>query len=350
MLPLVSIVVPIYNVEKYLAKCIDSILSQTYRNVELILVDDGSIDLSGRICDDYAKKDVRVKVYHKKNGGVSSARNFGIGVAQGEYIAFVDSDDWVGKDYLENFQLGKIKSDFYISGALYDIDGAVYSEKKYSRQYVVGVNGIAKAFFSQNLKDNGYPWGKLFCLSVIRENNIWFDENLTINEDHIFIFEYFSHVHTLYVTDTADYHYLVVDNSGRKLSSKVNTCVELVRANEAFQRWVNVLSVKWSLLPCELRQLQAEFVYGHRLRALRASLLLKDYCSFKRESCFWKSCAYVPGAKTFKMMLRVIRMLRNSKISYVFLLLLISFQQKFVKRDVMQEIYADLKSRSTQVC
>lgn len=99
--PLISVVVPVYNVEKYLRQCIDSILSQTYMNLEIILVDDGSRDSSGSICDEYAKIDNRIVVLHKPNGGLSSARNAGIDIAKGEYIGFVDSDDWIEHDMYE---------------------------------------------------------------------------------------------------------------------------------------------------------------------------------------------------------------------------------------------------------
>lgn len=98
---LISIIIPVYNVEKYLNKCIDSIINQTYKNIEIILVDDGSMDNSGKICDEYARKDKRVKVIHKENGGVSDARNFGIDNSNGQYIAFVDSDDYIANDYVE---------------------------------------------------------------------------------------------------------------------------------------------------------------------------------------------------------------------------------------------------------
>lgn len=99
--PNISVIVPIYNVEPYLCRCIDSLLKQTYSNFELILVDDGSPDNCGTICDAYAKRDSRVLVIHKINGGLSDARNAGLKIAQGEFIAFVDSDDWVAVDYLE---------------------------------------------------------------------------------------------------------------------------------------------------------------------------------------------------------------------------------------------------------
>ena len=93
--PLLSIIVPVYNVAAYLPRCVDSILAQSYKNLEIFLVDDGSADDSGRICDAYAEKDHRIRVIHKENGGLSSARNAALAVASGAYIGFVDSDDWI---------------------------------------------------------------------------------------------------------------------------------------------------------------------------------------------------------------------------------------------------------------
>ena len=98
--PAISVIIPVYNVEQYLPRCIDSILAQTFTDFELLLIDDGSTDRSGGICDEYAKKDARITVFHKVNGGVSSARNVGLEHARGEWLAFVDADDWVDSDYL----------------------------------------------------------------------------------------------------------------------------------------------------------------------------------------------------------------------------------------------------------
>ncbi|MBQ9764515.1 MAG: glycosyltransferase family 2 protein [Phascolarctobacterium sp.] len=100
---LVSVIVPVYKIEDYLRKCVDSILAQTYKNLEIILIDDGSPDNCGNICDEYALLDKRIKVIHKENGGLSDARNAGLDICTGEYIAFVDSDDWVDKDYIATF-------------------------------------------------------------------------------------------------------------------------------------------------------------------------------------------------------------------------------------------------------
>ncbi len=120
---LISVIVPVYKVEAYLNRCVDSILGQTYKNLEVILVDDGSPDGSGAICDAYAEKDARVRVIHKENGGLSSARNAGIDIAKGEYLAFVDSDDWIEPEtYKTMLELAKKHNAKMVCGGRYDVD------------------------------------------------------------------------------------------------------------------------------------------------------------------------------------------------------------------------------------
>ena len=122
--PLLSVIVPVYNVEKFLARCVDSVLVQTYSNLEVILVDDGAKDASGAICDAYAANDPRVTVIHKENGGLSSARNAGLDAAKGEYIAFVDSDDWLTPDAYEHLMaLMEKYAVKLVCGGRYDVNG-----------------------------------------------------------------------------------------------------------------------------------------------------------------------------------------------------------------------------------
>lgn len=101
--PTISIIIPIYNSERYLARCLDSVLNQTYQFTELILIDDGSLDKSGEICDQYALIDSRIKVYHNSNQGASASRNFGLSMANGDYVSFIDSDDWIQPTFYEDF-------------------------------------------------------------------------------------------------------------------------------------------------------------------------------------------------------------------------------------------------------
>ena len=122
---LVSVIVPVYNVEKYLVQCVDSILNQTYKNIEIILVDDGSTDSSGEICDRYAGSNNNIQCIHKKNQGLGMARNSGIEAASGEYIVFVDSDDYLGENHIANLYAGICSSeaDTCIGGFTRDSDG-----------------------------------------------------------------------------------------------------------------------------------------------------------------------------------------------------------------------------------
>lgn len=130
MKPLVSVIVPIYNVEKYLKKCVDSVIAQTYENIEIILVDDGSPDNCGAICDEYGKKDKRVRIIHKQNGGLSDARNVGIDTCRGKYISFVDSDDFVSPFFLEILYNAIKQNDADISSLTRVVKFTDYSEYK----------------------------------------------------------------------------------------------------------------------------------------------------------------------------------------------------------------------------
>ena len=114
----ISIIIPVYNVEKYLNKCLNSVIEQTYKNIEVILIDDGSTDNSGKICDEYAKNDIRIKIIHQQNGGVSTARNNGLEHATGKYITFVDSDDYIEKEMIETMakKIMKKNADIVICG------------------------------------------------------------------------------------------------------------------------------------------------------------------------------------------------------------------------------------------
>lgn len=177
--PLVSVIVPVYNVEKYLKRCLDSVLAQSYKNLEIILVDDGSTDRSGEICDEYKKKDGRIRVIHKENGGLSDARNEGMKIGKGDYACFVDSDDVVKNDYVE-YLFGLIKKfDVEMSVAKYEVvtgsgkrivpGGEIYSEvfsEKVALEELLSekhftVSANAKMYAKRLYKKIIFPKGKL---------------------------------------------------------------------------------------------------------------------------------------------------------------------------------------------
>lgn len=177
-MPKISIIVPVYNTEKYISNCIESILKQKEKDFELLLIDDGSKDQSGRICDIYATKDDRIKVIHKKNGGVSSARNLGIDRAKGEMIFFIDSDDTVGPDYLKNLEI--------LSDEEFVQSGVKVLENDYLKAEMSHEN-IFKDF-NRFWMESRQQWPSMCCLSrkVIEDNHLRFDTNLKMGEDGLF--------------------------------------------------------------------------------------------------------------------------------------------------------------------
>lgn len=169
---LISVIVPVYNVEKYLPKCVDSILNQTYRNLEVILVDDGTKDASDAICDDYARKDPRVKVIHKVNGGLSSARNAGIDIARGEYLGFVDSDDWIEPETYESLLKLARKYDVkLVCGGRYNVNDATGERTAGicppAEEVISGQELVKRIFLWDNI--DSAAWDKLYHRSLFRQ-------------------------------------------------------------------------------------------------------------------------------------------------------------------------------------
>lgn len=169
---LISVIVPVYKVEKMLPRCVDALLSQTYQNTEIILVDDGSPDGSGALCDAYAEKDPRVRAIHKENGGASTARNMGIDLARGEYIVFADSDDWAEPEYLEAMLTLAKKYDVkLVCVGRYDVDGETGKRTRglcpVQEEKISGKELVKRVFLWDNV--DSAPWDKIFHRSLLRE-------------------------------------------------------------------------------------------------------------------------------------------------------------------------------------
>lgn len=184
-MPKISIIVPVYNCEKYLERCLDSIINQTFRNWECILVDDGSTDRSGKILDEYAEKDDRFAVFHKSNKGVSSARNYGMLKCKGDWVTFVDSDDWVENGWLKEFDdIIKI-ADFDIIRFGYYLDTRLASHKvSCGKDKTVTLRWLMLKEYHNN-KYYGYLWNTVFnmrCVQTLR-----FDTSLHFCEDQLFL-------------------------------------------------------------------------------------------------------------------------------------------------------------------
>ncbi len=211
----VSVIVPIYNVERYLSVCIDSILDQTYKNIEIILVDDGSTDRSGIICDEYLKKDKRIKVIHNVNGGVSDARNCGIAHSLGEYIAFIDSDDYVDKRYIENLMVGI--SDYNADAAISDFI-RVTDNKNSTKDSLVKYKEMSNTECLKYCYCGGFsginvtPWGKIFKRSVYINNNINYPKG-KIHEDMYTTYKLMYYSLKIVYADCKSYYYRMRDDS-----------------------------------------------------------------------------------------------------------------------------------------
>jgi len=221
MKPLISIIVPVYNAELYVAGCLESIIRQSYVNIEIIVIDDGSKDTSGYICDQYAKKDSRICVIHRANEGLVSARKLGVKLAKGDYIGFVDSDDWIEEQMYERLmmfseddvdliccsffcvknnkmskQVNSVRDGVYEGSALLDIYGNMMFD------FERGFPGIMQSVCT-----------KLFRASILKKVIIEIDNRLTLGEDAALVYSFCLNIKKIAVTNRAYYYYRILDNS-----------------------------------------------------------------------------------------------------------------------------------------
>lgn len=245
---LISVVVPVYNVEQYLNQCLDSIINQTYTNLQIILVDDGSTDNSGKICDNYKERDTRITVYHKKNGGVSSARNKGIDLAKGIYIAFIDADDLVRKNYLEKLYVYTNRENIDIAFCGYEQRSSCNNVEMVQKHLCpIQTGNILKDFTNLYLSDIKMmvtgPSGKLFDLNLIKEANIRFDCDYNWGEDVLFCLEYFSLIDN-YITVPEDIYIYINHGRGSAVETysdkRVQTEIKFLKRFDGWLRAENI--------------------------------------------------------------------------------------------------------------
>lgn len=248
---LVSIIVPVYNTEKYLSKCIESILAQTYSYFEIILVDDGSTDGSGNLCDYYAEKDNRFSVIHQQNRGVSSARNRALDAAKGEWICFCDADDMLYPHALQTL-IGQIdaNTDCSMGGYVRSTpEGEILTEDSLRETLDMSIEEALIDFYKPNFKMyNGYIWNRLFKRSIIEKYHLRFREDIFIKEDGLFVVQYLCRcLGRVVFTKEPIYKYVVHDDSAvnvqvNQFNSKVLTrlyatieCYKEIK-NKSFQK------------------------------------------------------------------------------------------------------------------
>lgn len=236
----ISVVIPVYNTEKYLKRCIDSVVAQSFTDWELILVDDGSYDNSGKICDDYAARDKRIMVKHQKNGGVSKARNIGLGSATGEYVTFLDSDDWLDSNafaiYHDIVSTPPQSVDIIKCGYHKDYDDGHQEDITICDK--ITIDSPTEMFVkTEETQYYGFLWNEVIKRSVI--GAIRFDEDLCWCEDHLFSLQVFSHCRSMVMLPNKLYHYCITpDNS---LSDVRNPQLIIDVANKEWDYKVNSL-------------------------------------------------------------------------------------------------------------
>ena len=208
MQPLISIIVPVYKVEKYLRRCVDSLLTQKYESIEVILVDDGSPDRCGDICDEYACKDNRIQVIHKTNGGLSDARNVAIPIAKGEYISFVDSDDWVSSYYISNLYGAACKRNADIAISWFE---NVFENKEIQSspidyplkaQYLTVEGCLKRLLYQEGVETSA--WGKLYKANLIRDLRYPVEK---LYEDIPVTYEVVKRSKVIALVENVDYYY-----------------------------------------------------------------------------------------------------------------------------------------------
>ena len=241
--PLITVIVPIYNLEGYLERCIESIINQTYKNIEIILVDDGSKDNSAKLCDEYAKKDKRIKVIHKENGGVSSARNLALDLAKGDFITFADSDDYLDLSLYQKMMQKQLETnaDLVFSRFKKVIDNKVFNEKEIALEefcktsnlsYLLKTPPIKKQQKENSIEVYNYVmcsiWRILFKKSAI--NHIRFNSKISFMEDAIFLMQVIINSKPIIsFVDEYLYYYLIRQNSSvRTQSNLINNSKEFV--------------------------------------------------------------------------------------------------------------------------
>lgn len=248
--PLVSVVVPVYKVEKYIARCIESILAQTHSNLELILVDDGSPDQSGVICDEYAAKDGRIKVIHIPNRGVSHARNMGLDNTNGDYLFFVDSDDWIEPCHIEKL-LPVGDEDLVYGGTKLFRNGVLFDERIPSEYVAVRKEWVSD--YSSFLRSgrNIFFIHPCYRLKVIREKCLRFDTAISCGEDGMFNVMFLKYCQKIRYSPTSTYCYEDGDDTSESLSHRFRphyieseivcsrAVEDMTQKNEYVVRWRN---------------------------------------------------------------------------------------------------------------
>lgn len=279
MNPLISVIVPVFNAQNTLNRCVNSILNQTFRNWELLLIDDGSTDKSCEICNQYAAIDKRIKVFHKENGGVSSARNIGLDNANGDWITFVDSDDFIDCTFLETF--AELQSrDLYIAGIKFinSTTTLLPPERCINIENATELDNLLnKLYFT-------VPWGKIYKNDIIQHNKIRFNINLKIGEDTDFVLKYLVYIKDIRLVSKPLYHFF--NNEKGKITKYTLTADEFITHTVYIKKSLTALCKKlnyeFPVTNSVLMKYYSHLFYVHLMS-------IQSYAAFKKEAGKYKA-------------------------------------------------------------
>ena len=299
---LISIIVPIYNVEKYLKKCIESIINQTYKNIEIILVDDGSPDNCGIICDEYSQKDKRIIVIHKENGGLSDARNKGIDIAKGDYLTFIDSDDFVNIDYIEKlYNSIKLNNTKLAQCGISKVNenNEIIEKLNYDENYIKTSHEILNELYGKHLIENVVVWNKMYAKELFK--NIRFAVG-KIHEDEFTTYKLIYYSKNVAIVSDSLYNYRQNNASimGRKFNIKRLNLLEALEQRIQFFWDKNEKDLYEKSVKVYLEQLRMYYIktkkYIRNSKEIQQDIKRKYKIEYKK---FMKV-----KEKTFKQMLK----------------------------------------------
>lgn len=284
-IPMVSVIVPVYNSEDDIEKCVDSILKQSWNNLEIILIDDGSTDRSSYICDKLCEKDTRIKVIHQINKGVSCARNIGLTNAQGEYIVFVDADDELTKDSIRIRMLKIAYSDLVVTG--YDVVDSYYKKlytvNRYEEEKLTQTEMLTLMFGEHQCGYQGYLWNKLFKMELIRTGNLKFREGVYYNEDRLFLIEYLMKSKCVSFERVSTYLYKI-NPKGAMESAKVFS-------RKVYNKWITEFFA-YRIMSKELREYDSTLCSLCSMDAMRSAINHKKMIpkEYREERKYFSDC------------------------------------------------------------
>ncbi len=254
--PLISIIVPIFNTETYLKKCIESIINQTYKNLEIICIDDGSTDASGSIVDDYVKKDYRIRAIHKKNGGESNARNAGLKIMRGDYVGFVDCDDWIEPDMYEKLINVILEKNVDMVASTWFCDRKDSSEKIENRLSVFNEvfdreTLLTYLYRRDDYRGFAYMWNKLYKRELFYDmygRLMLFDEDLTLGGDVLYLAKLALNSMRAIYLDNGFYHYNQRDGSGCH-TQDLNRLKDWLEAYRRVITYIRLMNIETNVMP-----------------------------------------------------------------------------------------------------